>query len=189
MDSMSDRERWDAKYRGEWGQRVEPPDPFVMRVLDRLGEGAGRAALDLACGTGRHALELARRGWRTAAWDVSPVALAVLAERARAGGVLVSSEAFDLLDPDTEFSPVFDLVVVVSFLDRPLWSRLAQLVRPRGLLAVCTYTFEWPAARPPREFRLAPGELARGLEGFETLAAEEAGGRAGLFARRDQPGR
>ncbi len=186
----TDRERWDAKYRGEWGTRPEEVDPFVARMLDRLDaerSELGRA-LDLASGRGRHALELARRGWRTTAWDVSPVALALLEKSARACGLEIECDARDVLGRGgagaRAFAPEFDLVVNVNFYDAGLWSRLIELVPVGGLVLVRTYTYDWPAARPPREFRLVPGALASGLHGFETLECEESGGRAGLLGRR-----
>lgn len=180
-----DRERWDAKYRGRWGRELKPHDPFVARALETLGPGADRPALDLAAGTGRHALELARRGWRTSAWDVSPVALERLAEFAAASGVTVGTGAFDLLEPRAAFPETkFELVVVVDFLDRPLWTRLHELVRPAGRLILRTFTQDWTGEKPPRRFRLEPGELRAGIEGFESIEHEESGGRAGLIARR-----
>lgn len=43
--------------------------------------GTNAPLLDLACGTGRHAFELARRGYRVAAADLSPTLLAAAARR------------------------------------------------------------------------------------------------------------
>lgn len=45
--------------------------------------------LDLACGQGRHAIELARRGYDLTGLDLSPYLLEVARERAEAGGVSV----------------------------------------------------------------------------------------------------
>jgi len=191
---QTDRERWDAKYI-ELAGPLPGPDAFVQSALDELGPGHGRPALDLAAGRGRHALELARRGWAAHAWDVSPVGLARCVEYASAEGLGVATRAVDLLAAETggeELRAAFALVVVVNFLDRSLWARLHRLVCPGGSLIVTTYTEDWPRAKPSRRFRLERGELARGIEGFVPLRALEHGGRAGLLARRvdvpDQPG-
>ena len=181
----SDRERWDAVHAAGARDSTEL-DPFVASALDALANlGPGRA-LDLASGTGRHALELARRGWRTSAFDVSPVALERLAARAAAERLAVETRALDLvrepLPPET--AGAFDLVVVVNFLDRGLLGQLHELVPIGGHLVVATYTEDHPGERPAAEHRLRRGELARGLAGFAPLWALEEGGRAGLVAAR-----
>ena len=99
----------------------------------------------------------------------------------------VATRAVDAVAP--EFAPAelgapFELVVCISFLDRSLVGRLAELVTPGGHLVFATFTRDHPGERPPRAFRLEPGELARGVPGFETLWHAEEGGRAGLLARR-----
>jgi SAM-dependent methyltransferase len=178
-----DREIWDERWRAAGA--AAPVDPFVERALERLGGAAGRSALDLAAGAGRHALRLAELGWRTFAWDVSPAGLARLAESARLRGLVLATRAVDLLPAGAcRLDARFDLVVVVDFLDRPLFQRLGELVAPRGHLVLCTFTEAWPGARPPARFRLAPGELAQGVAGFSCIEQVETGGRAGFLGVR-----
>lgn len=179
-----DRARWDAKHEHAPAEAADV-DAFVAAVLDRLGPGAGRRALDLASGTGRHALELAHRGWNASAWDVSPVGLGVLARRADVAGVVVTTREVDLLAPIAKPpDEPFDLVLVVNFLERPLLARLAEFVRPGGYLVFATFTVDRPGQKPPLRFCLGRGELRTGLPGFETIAVEEAEGRAGWFGKR-----
>lgn len=185
--TRQDRERWDSKYaaRGAEVAPVTPVDAFLAAALEQLGPGAQRTALDLAAGTGRHALELARRDWRVTAWDVSPVGLALLTRRAADAGLDVETRAVDLVDPERPPpDESFDLVVIVNFLERPLLARVADLVRPGGHLLFVTFTVDRPGAKPPLQFCLERGELARGLPGFETLLTDEHDGRAGLLGRR-----
>ena len=180
--STNDRERWDTRYRGEHGKTREPPLELVLRALERVQAQPG-TALDLAAGTGRHALELARRGWSCEAWDVSPVGLSILAERAAEEGLSIRTRAVDLSRPlHVEHS--FDLVCVVHFLERDLFAKLCDLVSPGGHAIVATFTTDYPGDKPSPLHRLAPGELARGLPGLETLFTQESGGRAGLLGRR-----
>ncbi len=180
----TDRERWDEKYGGALGRRREPPDAFVLRALQRLGDGRGRLAVDLAAGTGRHALELARAGWQVEAWDVSPVALSILRGRAAAEHLEIETRAVDLLDPMLVLETRFDLALVVDFLDRAFWRRLSELVRPGGFVIARTFTRAWPKDKPPAVFRLEPSELESGIPGFEAFAYEEEGGRAGWLGGR-----
>lgn len=184
--SEGDRERWDERHLSALGREPEDPDPFAASALERLPTPAEGAALDLACGTGRHALELARRGWLVAAWDVSPVALEILRKRASMRRLLVATREVDLTGAHPLRPPrvPFDLVLVVDYLERSLLPGLAELVRPGGHLVYATFTSDHPGEHPSRRFRLERGELARGVPGFTTLWQEEAGGRAGLVARR-----
>lgn len=183
-EATDERERWDAKHRQRAGEDPGEADPFVTEALDgwELGRwGPARApgrALDLACGLGRHALAAARRGWRVSAWDVSPVALGMLA--ARAAGLAIETREVDLGAPvPAEARGAFDLLLCVNYLDRDLWTRLGDLLGPGGWLVIATFTLDHPAPRPGPHHRLRPGELARGLPGWVTLRHVEAAGRAG----------
>jgi tellurite methyltransferase len=182
--TSTDRERWDAKYGGDRGRAARPPDPFVLEALERLANVAPGNALDLACGTGRHALELARRGWRTSAWDVSPVGLGVLAERARSEGLEVETREIDLTRAWPEPVERTDLITLVGFLDRPLLSRVHELLPQGGHLIFTTSTVDRPDPKPPLEFCLERGELRGGLPGLAVLLHFESEGRAGIVAAR-----
>jgi SAM-dependent methyltransferase len=89
-----------------------PPERFTLGAEEvgqalRLAQVTGGAALDLCCGPGRHAVPLARHGFRVTAVDRSPFLLARARERAAAAGAeiefvqedmrrFVRADAFDL---------------------------------------------------------------------------------------------
>ena len=175
--STQDRERWDARH-ARAGSDERPPNPEVMASIP--ADLRGRA-LDLASGSGRHALALAERELSVEAWDVSPVALALLQERATARRLSVHTRVVDVSGALPKAEP-FDLVVVVDFLDRGLLSRLGELLAPGGIAIVSTFTEDWPEAHPSARFRLRRGELAAGLFGLSTLQSREAAGRATIAA-------
>ena len=178
-----DRERWDAKFGGALGERRDEPDAFVLEALERLGNVAPGRALDLFCGTGRHALELARRGWTTSAWDVSPVALGILERRATEAGLELATREVDLVAGGADvFTGTFDLVVAANFLDRPFLAQLHRLVAVGGHAIFSTFTVDRPGPKPPLDFCLERGELKRELPGLARLLYREEGGRAGLVA-------
>lgn len=181
----TDAQRWDSRYGDPKWERDLEADPFVLEVLDALGPGGGRRALDLACGTGRHALELGRRGWRVDAWDVSAVGLAILERKSREQGLEVATRAVDLAPPPAP-EEAFDLVLVVNYLDRDLFAELATWLAPEGSAVVATFTTDCPDGPSPRHC-LAPGELDGGLSGLVAQCAPERQGRAGLWARRASP--
>lgn len=65
-------------------------------IEQSLGLAAGDAVLDLACGFGRHAIAMARRGYRVTGLDFNPGYLAIAAGEARAAGAEVRWEAGDM---------------------------------------------------------------------------------------------
>jgi SAM-dependent methyltransferase len=68
-----------------------------------------RRILDLPCGQGRHAIELARRGYQVTGIDLSQYMLGVARERAEAAGVRVRWLAGDMREPLA--GEIFDLVL------------------------------------------------------------------------------
>jgi SAM-dependent methyltransferase len=118
------------------------PNPLLVRWLDRHPGAPGRRALDVGCGTGDNTAELARRGFRVTAFDVSPAAVEVAKERVGARPD-VSFRAADALHLPAEWRRAFDLVVEVYTLqvlppaERAVAARaLADAVAPGGTLVV-----------------------------------------------------
>lgn len=106
-------ELWAAGERDEidlpW-DRTEPTD-LVAAHLDDVGPGAGRRAVVVGAGLGADAELLARSGWRTVAFDVSPAAVRVVQDRYP--NSTVDHRVADLLDLSDDLVGAFDLVVEV----------------------------------------------------------------------------
>jgi SAM-dependent methyltransferase/predicted enzyme related to lactoylglutathione lyase len=62
----------------------------VEFLIRELGLAPGASVLDVGCGTGRHAVELARHGFRVTGVDISPGMLAEAKKRASEAGVEVA---------------------------------------------------------------------------------------------------
>ena len=164
--NLSTAESWNDRYlRDEhW---ADAPLAFIVRCV---AEGRGRRALDLACGTGRHALLLASRGWRVTAVDWSSVALARLAGR------VDSTVQADLEDGEFTIEPgAWDLICVTNFLHRPLIPAIRAGMRPGGLvLAAFPMEDERPGIRPMNPaYLLRRGELAGWFADFEIVHSAE----------------
>ena len=165
----------------KWNLRYADADPVAARPCGALEDYAhllpaqGRA-LDLASGLGGNAVFLARRGLDTAAWDVSPVAIAKLRDHAEQQGLSVHAEVRDVQsappNPDT-----FDVIVVSCFLERELAPALARALRPEGLLFYQTWTREAVDDRGPQNpaFRLAPNELLALFRDLRVIVYREEG--------------
>lgn len=83
-----------------------------------LAAVTGGAVLDLGCGTGRVALDLAAHGHDVTAVDSDPALVAELAARARARGLRIRTHALDVrsLELDREFALAIAPMQVVQLL-------------------------------------------------------------------------
>ena len=72
--SREDREKWDARYADSAVEENLEPDPFLPNILERLPTSGH--ALDLAGGSGRHAVFLAKLGLDVTLVDISTRGLA-----------------------------------------------------------------------------------------------------------------
>lgn len=117
-------------------------------LLEELGLAPGGSMLDVGCGTGRHAVELARRGYEVTGLDLSAAMLARARGRAEAAGVRV-----ELVEADAtrfSFEARFDAAVclcegslgLLSATDDPIeqpvaiLSNIARSLRPGGVLVL-----------------------------------------------------
>lgn len=150
------RSFWDARYRA--ASELRPPSQLLDRWISGLAPGR---ALDLACGTGRNALLLARHGWRVLGVDISPQALRIAQHEARRQALTLDLAAVDLQSWPLPRSG-FDLVCVFRFLDRALCPGIAAALRPGGVLIYETFTVaqrSYPNGPRDDAFLLQPGEL------------------------------
>jgi len=140
-------------------------------------------AIDIACGRGRHALWLAERGLTVRAVDRNPDAIAALDAETRRRGLPIRAEVLDLESGEPELGrETADVIVVVHYLHRPLFSGLISALRPGGLLIYETFTHAQARRGKPTNpaFLLAPGELTRLVAPLDIIASRE-----GVFDDRD----
>jgi len=155
--SDEDRSRWDARYAdGAYESRLHPSALLAM-WLPRLPRGR---ALDVACGRGRNALFLAAAGFAVDAIDVSPVAIRLAADAARAAGLDVRFRLHDL-DAPMPGDDLWDLVVITRYLNLPRVVELGTRLTSGGvLLCEVLLAVDAPTSGPrERRFRAAPGAL------------------------------
>jgi SAM-dependent methyltransferase len=191
----ADRTRWNEKHR-ERAPDLTPADWLTALEPRIRPQRPDALALDLACGSGRNSLYLARLGYSVDAWDVSDTAIDSLegeAQRLRASGARLQI-ATKRVDLDSAVLPTsrYDLVLDAYFLDRALFPSIANALRPGGLLVFQTFV-RGPAAasqRGPKNpaYVLQPGELLAAFPGLETLEYTEDAerGEARLLARRKE---
>jgi len=139
----------------------------IATRLARRGGGAGAMLLDAGCGTGRYAVELARRGFVVTGVDRSPALLAEAEARARAAGgdARVRFERGEILDlpVGAGYDAVLCRGVLNDFVDAAargaVFGVFARALRPGGALLLDVRDWDATVARrraePVHERRVA----------------------------------
>jgi SAM-dependent methyltransferase len=153
------------------------PSPFIVEWIERIArERSGRTrALDVAMGTGRHAVALARAGMLTFGVDVKLESVRQAIAAARREGLRIEGWCADLTQHPLPRSR-FDVVVVCRYLQRDLFPDLRAAIAPGGIVIYETFTANQRAlGRPPTspDHLLEPGELRRRFDGFDELFYDE----------------
>jgi SAM-dependent methyltransferase len=111
----------------------------MMAVIEDLAVRLppGGRVVDLGCGTGHHAVELALRGFDVIAIDYAPAMLARARDHARAQSAMIEFRAFDLNEDLPFAAETVDgalCVSVMQVVDEPtrLLRQLRDALRPSG---------------------------------------------------------
>lgn len=132
-----DADGWDRRYAATERFFTSGPSPIVTEVVAGLDPGR---ALDLAAGEGRHALWLARRGWRVTAVDFSRVGV----DRGRGWAGDEGLPVDWVLEDVYAYEPPaasFDLVLIAHFHPAPpererVFRRVVDALVPGGHVLV-----------------------------------------------------
>jgi tellurite methyltransferase len=159
---------WDQRYRSKERPSEDfdaPPTPLLIETAKQLKPGK---ALDLACGTGRNALWLAKHGWSVTSVDASPAAIDTLRTTASQSGLTVNAQQADLERGEyTIESSYWDLIAICYYLQRDLFEPAKRGTVPgRVLLAIVHIT---EPGEEPTHTRARPGELRSYFDGWEIL--------------------
>src|SRR5258708_468966 len=153
--------------------------PFIVEWIERLRRDGpvDRRALDVAMGRGRHAVALARAGFRTFGVDVRIDAVRDAVASADADGLRLRAWCADLTQQPLPIAR-FDLVLVSRYLQRDLFASLQATVVPGGMVLYETFTTAPRAlGSGPKspDHLLQPGELRARFDvvGWDVLFYEE----------------
>jgi glycine/sarcosine N-methyltransferase len=130
-----------------WEGRLSHELPFFLSLFE--GEGVARV-LDTACGTGHHAIALARRGYQVVGADLSAPMVERARENASAAGVDVTFSVAGLGELSS-LGQTFDAAICLGNSLPHLLSAqavegalddLASVIRPGGLLVIQNRNFD-----------------------------------------------
>jgi cyclopropane fatty-acyl-phospholipid synthase-like methyltransferase len=147
---------WEQSYRsGDIPWDSPDPDPTLVRVVRSGLWGPGGRALEIGAGTGTNTLYLARHGFRALGIDLSPTAVRIARNKARALGVTCQFRVADVLRwrAAERFEAVFERGVFHSLGDeeRPIYAqRVHALLQPGGLFLMLCFSDKEPDWGGPR---------------------------------------
>ncbi len=176
MEIEAIRKKWDQRYSDKSKKYVSKPTIFVQECLAHI-PSSGRA-LDIAAGSGRHALALAQKGLVVDAIDISGVGLALIKQQAQAHRF--SQEQIRCIQGDLERNwlpkQTYDVILVSFFLHRPLFQLLPHHLNKHGFLIYETFvvnpTHQADSNINP-QFQLQPKELATKFSNLKILSYHE----------------
>ncbi len=156
---------------------LDLPSPFIEHWVRALAAGrqAPGRALDVAMGRGRHARVLARAGYRVFGVDINYDAVAAARAAPTAGGGDLRVWCGDLTMASLP-ARWFDMIVVVRYLQRDLFSTIVDALAPGGVVLYETFTEAQRAhgwGPTSRDHLLMGGELPAHFARLETLFYEE----------------
>ena len=128
-----------ARFVARREQAGAQDDPILARLLEYLGDVAGREALDACCGEGFLARVLAARGARVTGIDLSPRLIQMAREKDPSGAI--DYRVADLSRPLPELEGRFDLIGSHLALNdiadhRGFAATLAALAKPEARVAL-----------------------------------------------------
>ena len=160
------------------GDRDIEPASFLVENVDLLPKGL---VLDVAMGSGRNAIYLARLGFNVRGVDISSESVSRALQSAKESGLEIQAEVADL-ERDYRIGPdVYDVIICFNYLQRSLIPRIKDGLKKGGVVVYETYTVEQAKFGRPRnpDFLLRPNELLDMFRDFRVWRYRE-----GLFEGR-----
>ena len=141
---------------------LRQPAQFLVENIEILPRGR---ALDVAMGSGRNAIYLAKMGFQVEGVDASHEAAEEALARAREEGVSIQIRVEDLEKIPYFEEGVYDLVICFNYLQRSLIPQMKNWVKPGGMLVYETFIVDQVRFGKP----LNPDHLLRHNELLHTF--------------------
>ncbi len=132
--SQKDKKKWNQKYQQmQTLLEPRPPSKFLTQYYKFTKTAK---ALDLACGSGRHSIFLAEKGFEVDGIDISSVALETLAKRVKKLPINLIEADLDNYELPKEH---YNLIIKTNFLDKSLINKAKKALKKGGIFIIETY--------------------------------------------------
>jgi SAM-dependent methyltransferase len=162
LDAPRKRQKpwWEELFGDDYLRTMDRVEPKVVRkecdfIEDRLGLEKGAVMLDLACGPGTHAVELASRGYSVVGYDLSLAMLARAADEAQERGQKLNFLQGDMREMAFEdtFDGVYCWQTSFGYFDDEknvnVLQRIHRALRKGGMLLLDVINHDYVAPRQP----------------------------------------
>ncbi|WP_437876545.1 methyltransferase domain-containing protein [Sorangium sp. So ce513] len=151
---------WEELFGDDFVRTLDKLDPKVVRrevdfIEERLGVEKGAVILDLACGAGGHAIEIASRGYSVVGYDLSLAMLARAADDAQDRGQKLNFLQGDMREMTFEetFDGVYCWSTSFGYFDdeknADVLARIRRALRSGGMLLLDVVNRDYVASRQP----------------------------------------
>jgi tellurite methyltransferase len=148
------------------------PAEFLVDNVDLLPKGR---VLDVAMGSGRNAVYLAKMGWDVEGVDISEIAVSNALNLAREHSVNIHTRVADLeknyrISPDT-----YDVIICFNYLQRSLFPQIKAGIKNGGMVIYETFIIDQVQFGKPHnpDFLLQYNELLKAFYDFRCLRYRE----------------
>ncbi|WP_319379591.1 class I SAM-dependent methyltransferase [Thiomicrorhabdus sp.] len=181
LQHSEDLEFWTAQLGNDWcagktSRALWAPSDlvswFAENCLPDLKTGTSRpGVLDLGCGGGRDAVYLARQGCHVTAIDQEARVIKRAKRLAQVTGAQANFKCCSLKQPNCFPEKNFDLICMVRYLNRELYSRMDAQLTPGGYLLMQTFSVGAERFGSPKSpnLLLEEGELAEVFAGYRII--------------------
>jgi SAM-dependent methyltransferase len=163
--AQQDKIKWDKKYLST-PALLEHREPS-QKLIDLVQTIKKGKALDIASGTGKNSLYLAKHGFEVDAYDISNVAIDFIKEKNIQN---ITTHMVDL-EGFVPLSNIYDLVVMTNYLDRNIIPHLLNALKQNGILYIETYMHDESNTKPNSnpKFLLEKNELKNFIDSNYTI--------------------
>ncbi|MHA2423801.1 MAG: class I SAM-dependent DNA methyltransferase [Candidatus Thorarchaeota archaeon] len=154
----------------DWTARLAREIPFILKSISTSGK---KRVLDMACGSGRHSVELAELGYIVDAFDTSSAMIESAENLAKDRSVNVTFTVDDMLKISERYHDSYDLILCLgnslallqSFQDiAKVTTMVSNLISENGTFVFQTLNFDEIAASGFSQFEPKTGILRTGEE-------------------------